>query len=161
MGNLKQILPGLFPQPPAQSRLHFFPGRQRALELRFSVFGQAQPPLPAILAGTLRDPAFPSHDPQGATERRTVHGENFAQLVLIHLSRQRQRLHDGELRAAQAQRAERLFIQLGECPGRPAKVAAHARQFRKRGTIHIKLDVYTSIMGARKFLLERRLSDFT
>lgn len=148
---VQKVFPGLFPQLTAQARLHFFPGRQTALELGFAAFGQAQPPFSPVLAAAFCDPTLPVHDLKSAGESRTVHGEYFAQLAQSNFSGERERLQDGELGRPQPHRAQRIFIKLGQCPRSAAKAAAHAREFRYRGAVHGIVDVYTSNRMQKNF----------
>lgn len=113
---VQKVFPGLLPQLTAQSRLHFLPGRQSALELGFTAFGQAEPPFSPVLAAAFCDPTLLIHDLESAGESRTVYGEYFAQLALSNLSSERERLQDGELGGPQPQRAQRIFIKLAQCP---------------------------------------------
>lgn len=140
---VQKVFPRLLPQLTAQACLHFLPGRQSALELGFTAFGQAQPPFSPVLAAAFCDPTLPVHDLESAGESRSVHSEYFAQLALSNFSSQRERLQDGELGGPQSQRAQRIFIKLGQCPRSAAKAAAHAREFRYRGAFHGMVDVYT------------------
>jgi hypothetical protein len=140
---VQEVFPGLLPQLTAQARLHFLPGRQSALELGFTAFGQAQPPFSPVLAAAFCDPTLPVHDLESSGESRTVHGEYFAQLALRNFSCERERLQDGELGSPQSQRAQHIFIKLVQCPRSAAKAAAHAREFRYRGAFHGLIDVYT------------------
>ena len=140
---VQKVFPGLLPQLTAQARLHFLPDRKSALELGFTAFGQAQPPFSPVLAAAFCDPTLPVHDLESASESRTVYGEYLAQLALRNLSSERERLQDGELGSPQSQRAQRIFIKLGQCPRSAAKTAAHARELRYREAFHDILDVYT------------------
>jgi hypothetical protein len=86
----------------AQASLDFFPDRHGALELRFSVTGEARPAFAPVFAEAPRYPAAAPHDSQGAGESCAIRRKDFASLAPGSISGARQYLEDREWRAAQA-----------------------------------------------------------
>jgi hypothetical protein len=136
-GELEELIPRLRADPAAKARLQLLPDGQGAVELGLSGRGKAEPALAAVgVAAALENPATSSQDAERSREGGAIDGEDDGEPVLGNLSGEGERLEDGELSGAQAERAESRFIELGQGSGTAAQVRAEAGEKRRLKLVH-------------------------
>ncbi len=129
------------------------------MELLLPGGGELNPTCTTVVAPARFNPTFPQHDFQSSGQGGAVNPQDFAEAALRDFPRDRKRLQDGELGGPQSRGPQCGFIDLAQGPRTLAETAAQTRKLDWNLPFHTTIDVYTSIVDARKIVDIRRLRE--